>query len=62
MNNQRRTLLQKIVNKLEDILCDEQDAFDNMPENLQDAKKGDTVQENIDQLNEAKDILEEIIG
>ena len=60
MNNTRRKELQKIIDSLEDVITYEQDAYDNMPEGIQDSEKGEVMQEGLDSLNEAKDLLEEI--
>ena len=46
--------------ELEDILWDEQDAFDNMPENLQYSMRGEESQECIEAMESALDILREI--
>lgn len=61
MNQKRRAQLQRVVGSLQEIINDEQDAYDNMPENIQDSDKGDKIAEGLDELNEAKDILEERI-
>lgn len=74
MNKQRRNLIGQAESKLselEDLLSsikeiiesardEEQEYFDNMPESLQDADRGQTAQEAIDHLSEAYDSLEEI--
>jgi hypothetical protein len=41
-------------------LSDEQDAFDNMPESLQDGEKGTKAQEALDSMQEAIDALDEV--
>ena len=41
-------LREEIRERLEDIRDDEQDAFDNMPESLQESERGEQMQEYID--------------
>ena len=50
-----------IKNEIEDILWEENDAYDNMPENLQYSIRGEESSEAIDNLQEAVDLLEEAI-
>lgn len=61
MNSKRRSRLQEGIDILGEVIDGEQEAFDNMPENLQAAEKGQAVEEGLDNLNEAKDLLEEIV-
>jgi len=60
MNKNRRTELQKVINSLENVITDEQDAYDNMPEGIQESERGESMETGLDSLNEAKDLLEEI--
>lgn len=67
MNKARREALSKVLDKLNEIGLDisqirdeEQEAFDNMPENLQDSEKGKTMEENVDVLDSAIYDLETI--
>lgn len=62
MNNARRKQLQRIQDELRDIyerldiLCDEeQEAYDNMPESLQDTERGERSQNAIDTLESVRD-------
>lgn len=50
-----------IKDEIEDILWEENDAYDNMPENLQYSIRGEESSEAIDNLQEAVDLLEEAI-
>lgn len=50
-----------IKDEIEDILWEENDAYDNMPENLQYSIRGEESSEAIDNLQEAVDLLEEVI-
>ena len=74
MNKIRRKELARIVEKLETlealrseiqeeleaVMDEEQEAFDNMPESLQESEKGQQMQEYIDAMESALDDLEEI--
>ncbi len=71
MNKIRRTKVEEqieameiIKSSIEDILSEEQDAFDNMPESFQYSDRGETSQDAIDAmenvLSSIEDILEEL--
>lgn len=69
MNKQRRNEISKIVSELEilksrlnDVLSEEQNVFDNMPENLQYSMRGEESQEAIDNIEEAVSDIEEAIS
>lgn len=69
MNKQRRkliskniSLLESIKSDIEDILSDEEFAFDNMPENLQGSLRGEESETAIDLLSSAIDDLENAIN
>ena len=51
-----------IRNEIENILWEEEDAYDNMPENLQYSMRGEASSEAIDSLQDAVDALEEAIS
>lgn len=60
MNKQRRKALEGIINELENqkaaieaILDEEQEAYDNIPESLQDTDRANQMYENIDALEDA---------
>lgn len=53
LENKMTSLVQEIESAVEVILGDEQDAFDNMPESLQYAEKGEAAQEAINSLEYA---------
>ena len=68
MNKARRKWLEETINKLEEqktelesIGEEEQEAYDNMPESLQDSEKGQTMYENIDTLETAASDLDDIL-
>lgn len=68
MNKQRRKEIQTISNDLlplmtsiEDLLAEEQDYFDNMPENLQSSEKAEISENAISYLEEALDNIRECI-
>ena len=66
MNNKRRKEIRNVISKLEDIvqqiLDEEEEAFENMPENLQESERGEISQNAQDCLSDAVDALEEAIG
>lgn len=66
MNNKRRKEIASVIRKIEsvvsDILAEEEEAFDNMPESLQYSERGDMSQEAQDNLSCAVDSLEEAIS
>lgn len=75
MNKERRKVLKKSVDKLNEVISeidsiydDESESVDNFPENLQGSEKYDTLLENcetlsyaLDDLNNAKETLEELL-
>lgn len=66
MNKERRNRIVDAINRIEaliqDILEDEQEAYDNMPENLQASENGIISEEAQDSLDSAIDALEEAIS
>lgn len=68
MNNPRRKKLAKLQEQieelrmaLEEVLEEEQEAFDNMPENLQYSEKGERAEGCISALEDAVSNLEEAV-
>lgn len=66
MNQSRRNQLRDIQQQLQDIyerldiLCnEEQEAYDNMPESIQDSARGDAAQNAIDTLESVRDQVQE---
>lgn len=55
-----QALFEESMERLETVRDEEQEYLDNMPESLQDGEKGETAQENIDNLESALDSLEPI--
>lgn len=60
MNNTRRKAIQAIMNKLEEIMeeieCikdEEQEAFDNLPESIQTSERGEAMESAVYNLDEA---------
>lgn len=54
--------LEHVKNMVEGARDDEEEAFDNLPEGIQEGERGDTMQEAIDSLNDALEQLEELTG
>lgn len=68
MNKQRRSILSKVIDELQNALSqletiqeEESEAFDNMPEGLQSSSKGSQIEENIDVLEAAVSNIEDVI-
>ena len=68
MNKERRNKIQQVIDninsvreKLQEVLDDEQFAFDSMPENLQYSMRGEESQEAIDYMNEVIEYLDNAI-
>lgn len=69
MNKARRAVLNKIINGLNDLLDelntvkeDEEDAMDNIPESLQGSAMYESMEEAVDHMNDAFDALEDVIS
>lgn len=68
MNKDRRNRLEKakdIIEQaqivIEDVMTEEEMAFDNLSEGLQQTMRGETMENNIDILNDMKDLIDEVI-
>jgi len=68
MNNQRRKQLAEVIRSIEDarnlletIKDEEQEAYDNMPESLQEGEKGSAMSEKIDSMESVFDDLERAV-
>lgn len=68
MNKDRRNKIQQIIDninlvksELQNVLDDEEFAFDSMPENLQYSIRGEESQEAIGYMNEAIECLDNVI-
>lgn len=66
MNKKRRKEIEKlkgslseVKNKLHNLLDEEQEAFDNMPESIQESERGELMQETIEYMEAALCSLEE---
>ena len=61
MNQKRRDRLNVIIEELGALIEEEQEAFDNMPESFQYAERGEIMENNITEMESAKDYLEPLI-
>lgn len=68
MNKQRRNRLQKVIDQLEELkqevssICEEeQEAYDNMPESLQNGDRGSQMYENISTLEDQESNFDDLI-
>lgn len=69
MNNPRRKEIKQLIREIENlklkvecVLNDEQDYYDNMPENLQNSIRGMSSEDAIDNITNAIDNLDESIS
>ena len=53
--------LQALKSDVESIQSVEQDAYDNLPESIQDGERGDRMQEAIDNLDDALNLIDEAV-
>lgn len=68
MNKLRRKQIQKAVEKINDglselrgVMDEEQDAFDNLSEGLQQTMRGEAMESNVDMLDEVIEQIEEAL-
>jgi hypothetical protein len=61
MNKEQRKEISKITYTLEEMAYDEQEKYDMAPENLQDTDRVLKFEENADTLQEAIDVLTELL-
>ena len=76
MNNDRRKQIKELVSELDSIFGqltllsndlgeiqqEEQDAYDNLPEGLQETERGETIQDTADRLSEIYDTIDSILN
>ncbi len=62
MNRERRRQIARIRTELERILEDEEEAFESLPESVQESGRGDRMREVIDFLHEAVETLEDLLN
>lgn len=67
MNNSRRKRIAaafdqicKAKDLLSEVASEELDSLDNLPENLKNGQKGETMEANVDTLDDATSLLEEV--
>lgn len=68
MNKERRTRIEKVIAQLEtlkdeiaDIGMEEDEAYNNLPEGIQDSDRGEAMQEAVENLEMAGDTFDDII-
>ena len=61
MNRQRRKQLVKALAILQAVHDEEQEAFDNMPESIQESERGEGMEDGLNLLVEAIEAIEEIV-
>lgn len=57
MNASRRKKIEQIIDDLTDLIEQEQTAFDNLPESIQESTRGQLSEQSLDLMEEAKDSL-----
>lgn len=57
-----KSKLEKLSARIETVLDEEQYAFDNLPEGIQDSERGDIMQRNVDSLESAYDGIDNAIN
>lgn len=69
MNKQRRKWLEDTIAKLEEnkseiesIEQEEREAYDNLPESIQESERGESMLENADELEQAASDLDDLIS
>lgn len=61
MNKERKHRLQIARDAIDQAMNEEQDAYDNMPESIQNAERGENMQSFIDSMQTALDALDEVL-
>lgn len=61
MNKNRRKRIETIIEELECLMGEEQDAFDNTPESLQETERGEAMESHIENLDETISTLKQIV-
>ncbi len=56
------TAIQQAYDTLTEVREQEESAYDNLPESIQEGDRGDEMQEAIDTLEEVTDLLEDVIS
>ena len=67
MNNERRKTLSNIIENLEvissvleEVYESETEAFDNLPESIQESERGQVMEENAYELDDVRDLVDEV--
>lgn len=65
MNKQRRSVLREIIDRLypikdeiEAVMDEEQDAYDNLPDGIRESDRGETMADNVSELQDVIDSLD----
>ena len=69
MNKEQRERLSQILdalnvalNDIDEIKCEEEEKYDNLPENFQYGEKGEAIQDGISSLEDAYSYLDDVIS
>lgn len=61
MNNVRRKKISQVIENLNDLALNEQEAFDNLPENIQFSERGEKMEEWVTAIETARDELQTML-
>lgn len=62
MNIRRRTRIEELLAKLRELAEEERECYDNLPDSIQASERGEEFDQNASQLEEACDLLDEILA
>ena len=62
MNKARRKILENCHEELSIAAEEEREAFENMPEGIQESERGEIMEQNADELEEVCGLIEEILN
>lgn len=60
--NSARASIEEAKDIIDNCQSEEQDAFDNLPESMQEGDRGDAMQDNIDTMDEALSELDDVVS
>jgi vacuolar-type H+-ATPase subunit H len=60
MNKDRRERLSQAIEMIEEIITEEEEALENLPENIRESEKGEALEENINCMRSAVEEIEQV--
>jgi t-SNARE complex subunit (syntaxin) len=61
MNKTRRKKIKKLLEDLEEVVAEEREAFENLPENIQLSDKGEEMEDDIISMDDAIEEIRQVI-